>query len=359
MSEAKTIPPKLNKAGLGAVEALITEWFRAKLSVGRDTAITIKAPSDGYSGDTYVVSIANAAADAPTRYVMRAQLGAANNPESYYDKMVRLLSYLSQRGDMPVPHVRFVEADERIIGGPFFVMDFVEGKPAPDIPPFTVAGWFFDADARDRERAYVSGLAAVARLQSIDVDEAGLAYLKHDGTHAAQTRNHLEYLINLYDVGVDGTRSPLLHDTICWLQRNVPDVSRYVISWGDCRPGNMLFRTFECVAALDWEMCALADPAADIAWWINSDIYYALETGTVLDGQLGREAMREHFARLRGNALDHLDYFQVFSALRIAVIHVHMIQKWARAGQNLFGEGNSLHNNPSTRLVEKVTRQLL
>ncbi len=359
MNDTSNIPPKLKKSGLGDIENLVARWFRKTLGRDENTVVTVKTPSDGYSGDTYIVSVANSQSDtSPTRYVLRAQLGAANNPESYYDRMVRLLSYLSQRGDMPVPHLRFVESDQNSIGGPFFVVDFVDGKPAPDIPPFTLGGWFFEADAKSRVKAYESGLRAVAKLQSIDVAGAGLEYLNHEGPYFSQTRNHLDFLVRLYDAGVDGKRSALLDNTIRWLEDHCPETPRYVVSWGDCRPGNMLFRDFECIAALDWEMCALADPAADIAWWINSDIYFALETGASLDGQLGRDAMHDQFARLTGRPLDNLTYFQVFSALRISVIHVHMIQKWARAGQNLFGEGNTLHNNPSTRVVEHVTRQI-
>ena len=39
-----------------------------------------------------------------------------------------------------------------------------------------------------------------------------------------------------------------------------------MLSWGDSRIGNMMYRDFAPVAVLDWEMAAVAPPEVDLAW---------------------------------------------------------------------------------------------
>ena len=41
-----------------------------------------------------------------------------------------------------------------------------------------------------------------------------------------------------------------------------------MVSWGDARIGNIIYRDFEPVAVLDWEMAGLGPPALDLGWMI-------------------------------------------------------------------------------------------
>ena len=41
-----------------------------------------------------------------------------------------------------------------------------------------------------------------------------------------------------------------------------------MVSWGDARIGNMMYRDFEPVAVLDWEMAGLGPRELDLGWMI-------------------------------------------------------------------------------------------
>ena len=65
----------------------------------------------------------------------------------------------------------------------------------------------------------------------------------------------------------DGLRIPIIEETFDWLEANWPkDPGETVLSWGDSRPGNMIYDGFTPVAVLDWEMCTLGPREVDLAW---------------------------------------------------------------------------------------------
>ena len=67
----------------------------------------------------------------------------------------------------------------------------------------------------------------------------------------------------------DDLRVPVIEAGFAWIEANWPaDEGETVISWGDSRIGNILYRDFEPVAVLDWEMAAVAPREVDIGWMI-------------------------------------------------------------------------------------------
>ena len=61
---------------------------------------------------------------------------------------------------------------------------------------------------------------------------------------------------------------PLIERTFDWLDAHAPRRLRPVFNWGDSRIGNMLWRDFEPVAVLDWEMATVGPREIDLAWMI-------------------------------------------------------------------------------------------
>ena len=57
----------------------------------------------------------------------------------------------------------------------------------------------------------------------------------------------------------DGPRIPILERSLAWLADNLPaDEGPPVLSWGDARIGNVIYRDFAPVGVLDWEMAGVA-----------------------------------------------------------------------------------------------------
>ena len=69
-----------------------------------------------------------------------------------------------------------------------------------------------------------------------------------------------------------------------------------VLLWGDSRVGNVLYRDFQPVAVLDWEMVTLGPREIDVAWMIFAHMVFQELTG--LAGMPGLpEVMRESDVR--------------------------------------------------------------
>ena len=71
-----------------------------------------------------------------------------------------------------------------------------------------------------------------------------------------------------YEWAREDMRLPLIERTFEWLDARRPEEPRIVLNWGDARIGNMLWRDFEPVAVLDWEMATIGPPEVDVAWMI-------------------------------------------------------------------------------------------
>ncbi len=62
------------------------------------------------------------------------------------------------------------------------------------------------------------------------------------------------------------TRSPMVDRALGWLEANLPETGEAVLCWGDARIGNMMYRDFEPVAVLDWEMASIGPRELDASW---------------------------------------------------------------------------------------------
>ena len=155
------------------------------------------------------------------------------------------------------------------LGSPFIVMKRVDGVPPLDVPPYVFGGWVMDAIAR-RARAHATQRGAGARPPARD--------------HAGNTRPLVPHAARARrDRARPATRLPALVLRLGTRRRDVPahraDVrlarrapprttAAPVFNWGDSRIGNMLWRDFEPVAVLDWEMATVGPREVDVAWMI-------------------------------------------------------------------------------------------
>ena len=65
----------------------------------------------------------------------------------------------------------------------------------------------------------------------------------------------------------------LAREALTWLRTNAPAAPAPgpALVWGDARLSNVVYRDFEVVAVLDWEMATVGDPLLDLGWWIFAD----------------------------------------------------------------------------------------
>ena len=97
------------------------------------------------------------------------------------------------------------------------------------------------------------------------------------------------------------------------------------LTWGDARFSNLIYRDFEVVAVLDWEMTSVADPLLDLGWWIFSDEALTLGSGCQrLPGFPSRDETAAGWTERTGRTTTALGYYEVLAGLRFTVIMLRM-----------------------------------
>ena len=88
-------------------------------------------------------------------------------------------------------------------------------------------------------------------------------------------RRHVAHQRTYYDWIRGEATFDLIEATFQWLDEHWPeDEGETVISWGDSRLANVLFRDAEPVAVLDWEAVALGPRELDLGWLIFFHDYF-------------------------------------------------------------------------------------
>jgi aminoglycoside phosphotransferase (APT) family kinase protein len=243
------------------------------------------------------------------------------------------------RTSVPVPEVVHLEVSDTWLGVPFMVVRAVEGEVASDNPPYLMDpnGWFLRGTPEDWKRLEVSTIAVFAQLHQILDDGADTAFLRGDapgGTALARLlASHREY----YEWARDGHTIPILERAFDVLTKTLPATDRSVLLWGDGRPGNIIYRNFEPVAVLDWEMAGVGPPEADVAWttffqrfWASmAEQYGAPPVPAMFD----RAETVATYERVGGAGLDELAWYEALAGFRFGIILARMSLRGIAYGQ--------------------------
>ncbi|CAN5791809.1 phosphotransferase family protein [soil metagenome] len=218
---------------------------------------------------------------------------------------------------VPVPATFGLCTDDDVNGAPFYVMALVDGvvldSPAKgdQLPP-------------EVRRATSHDLIDVlAELHAVDVDEVGLGDLaRREGYVERQLKRWTTQWAN------SKTRElPAIDEVAERLATRVPIQQGTVIAHGDYRLGNCLTDTAQgrIAAVLDWELCTLGDPLADVGYL---GVYWSDPGATVrrhndpsgIEGFPTYAELVERYATRTGRDVSGVDYYVAFSSWRLAVI---------------------------------------
>ena len=223
---------------------------------------------------------------------------------------------------VPTPRPFFIENDPSHLGSPFFVMERVSGRVAPDDPPFTVAGWVLELSEEQRSQMSDNALAALALLHSQDVEALGLSNVGHGDQSSVTVRRLLDYWRKFYSWALTEPQ-PIIEHALDWLDANLPDdVGPTVLSWGDARLGNMLVDSDMSVSAIiDWEMVATGPREIDLAWWIYLLKHHSKGVGAQLpSGFRDTDAEIARYEELTGHSVRNFKYFEVLAGMRLCIL---------------------------------------
>ncbi|HKG17548.1 MAG TPA: phosphotransferase family protein [Solirubrobacteraceae bacterium] len=322
MAEAPAQAPE------GIEPAQVEAWF-AEHVPDAEPPLSFERVSGGRSNLTYRVSDGAGRSWALRRPPMGRRLGSAHDMGREY----RVISALAGT-DVPVaPAVALCE-DESVNGAPFYVMGFVEGLVVREC----AAGERFD----ESQRAAIGRQVAdtLTALHAVDPDAVGLGELgRKEGYVARQLRRwHGQW-------EQSKTRElPAIDEVHDRLSGRIPEQGPATIVHGDYRLDNMILTAEGRIAAVvDWELCTLGDPLADVGllmvYWAQpeDEVIALMDAATTLPGFPSREQLLQRYAERSGRDVSQIDFYIALGFWKLAII---LEGVFARYSAGAYGEGD-------------------
>jgi aminoglycoside phosphotransferase (APT) family kinase protein len=218
-------------------------------------------------------------------------------------------------------------------------MDHVDGRVPPDMMPYVFGSWLTEASAAERATLQRASVRVLADLHAIPLGP-DTAFLEYDVDGETPLHRHVEDQRVFYEwVAADGVRSPLIERSFRWLEENWPAPRETVISWGDSRIGNILYRDFDPVAVLDWEMVGLAPREVDLAWLVvlHRGFQEIAERVGVpgLPDFMRRADVTATYHELTGYEPTDMRWYEAYAALRFAIIMFRINRRAVHFGETV------------------------
>jgi aminoglycoside phosphotransferase (APT) family kinase protein len=312
----------------GADEAIdrprLEAWFADNVPSAH-APLSFERISGGRSNLTYAVSDADGRRWALRRPPLGKRLASAHDMSREHT----IISAL-QGTEVPVPPVVGLCEGDSVNGAPFYVMEFVDG---PILRSRADAEASFDeAGRRAIGERVVDTLVAI---HAVDPDEVGLGELGRRQDYVARQLHRWQGQWEK-----SKTRElPVIDDIHDRLAARMPDQGPATIVHGDYRLDNMILSNDgEVAAVVDWELCTLGDPLADvgmlIVYWSEQgdELMPLFEAPTTAAGFPSREEIRERYAERSGRDLSEIDFYVALGSWKLAIILQGVYARFA-AGQ--------------------------
>jgi aminoglycoside phosphotransferase (APT) family kinase protein len=344
VSEANPARPRTSTRDRAELRERLERWLAGRFG-GAEVSPLGGPQATGMSSETLLFEASWREAGAPRSASLVARLApdpAAVPVFPSYDmeRQFRVMRTLGELGALPVPRVLWCETDPAPLGAPFFVMERVLGEVPPDILPYTFGqSWLSQGTREQRARLEQRSVGLLASLFRIDRPSERFAFLASAQPGATPLARFVAELRGFYDwVAADRIRSPLLERCFAWLDANGPaHEGPTVLSWGDARIGNVLYRDFTPVAALDWEMAALGPPELDLGWMITLHRFFddlAKAAGMAgMPDLLRRDDVAASYEKQTGYAPRDLDFYTLLAALRHGIVMFRIARRQAHFGE--------------------------
>ena len=300
------------KGTKGIDEAKVTPWLEANVE-DLVAPVSYSLIAGGHSNLTYKVTDA----EGGDFVLRRPPLGQVLATAHDMGREHRIISALGPT-DVPVAPALAYCDDAEVNGAPFYVMRFVEGHILRDAATAEAA-----LTPAQRRRAGESLVDVMADIHAVDPDAVGLGDLgRKEGYIERQLKRWYRQFeqSKLREVpDVDE-----VHDR---LTRAVPDQGPATIVHGDYRLDNCMVDDDGNVnAVLDWEICTLGDPMADVGllsvYWTDPDDDGAAlgSSATTLDGFPRRSELIDRYAQRSGRDTSEVAYYTAFGYWKLACI---------------------------------------
>lgn len=294
----------------------VSAWFTDHVSeVSLPLEFTLVA--GGRSNLTYLVTDS-----AGRRYVLRRPPTGHLLPTAH--DMAREHKIIAAMGPagVPVPPALGLCQDEQVNGAPFYVMGFVDGVIARNESDVAA---HLDEDAR--RAAGLALIDTMAQIHMVDPDAIGLGDLGRKDGYIARQLKRWNANYQAANQARGGTILPAMEQIHAQLSANIPEQGPAAVVHGDYRLDNCILAPDgkRVLAVLDWELCTLGDPLADVGqflvYWPESGERSALgHAPTAMPGFAKRAELIDRYAAATGRDLSGLDFYVAFAYWKLAAI---------------------------------------
>jgi aminoglycoside phosphotransferase (APT) family kinase protein len=310
--------------------ATLTRWLGEVAGVADPAVGGVSIPvSTGWSNETILFEASWGAHGERRERSLVARIAPSGHrvfPDDTFQRQHAVMHALATKSDVPMPPLHWIDRDPVWFGQPFWIMDRVHGDIPSDAPPYASRGWLHDASPEQQAQAWHAGIDAMARVHRVRIDDLDLP---KDALPAVDDTlvDHLDHYERFLTWAEDGRTYPLARQALDVLRAERPPAPAEgpALVWGDARLSNLVFRDYDVVAVLDWEMCGIGDPLEDLGYWLFAD--WALTRGSNCERLPGFPSQEETAVRwsvATGRSADALSYYELFGALRFTVIMLRM-----------------------------------
>ncbi|KAM7485047.1 hypothetical protein LguiA_001056 [Lonicera macranthoides] len=218
----------------------------------------------GQSNPTFLLEVSSGTS--VKRYVLRKKPpGKLLQSAHAVEREFQVLNALGTHAVAPVPKVFCLCTDSSVIGTPFYIMEYLEGRifldpRLPGVAP------------NRRKSIYSATAKALASLHTADVDAIGLG---NYGRRENYCRRQVDRWARQYLASTGegkSERNPKMQELADWLRKHIPfeDSSQRTagLVHGDFRIDNVVFHPIEdkVIGILDWELSTLGNQMCDVAY---------------------------------------------------------------------------------------------
>lgn len=306
-----TQPVSTEAGALTFDENVLATWLKEKGLLDK-ASLTVKPLTGGQSNPTYLLT------SGQQRYVLRKKPPGPLLPSAHaVDREYRVMQAL-QNSAVPVPKLFAFSEELEIVGTPFYIMEYLDGRVIVDqsLPTFS---------KEDRSLVYQDMNRVIAALHSVDYATVGLETFGKPGNYfgrqiARWSRQYKE--ANTEDI-------PALHALIEWLPANIPVGEQTSIVHGDYRLDNLVLHPTEprAIGLLDWELATLGHPLADFAyhcmsWHIPASLWRGIGGLDLVALGIPDEAQYlKRYSQTTGlDGAEHWDFYIAYNLFRMAAI---------------------------------------
>ncbi len=303
----------------GVDEQRVTAWFIENIE-GCAPPLVFDVIAGGHSNLTFKVTDANGHRFVLRRPPMGHVLASAHDMAREH----RIITAVGQTA-VPVPTTLGLCTDVSVNDAPFYVMDFVDGVVL-DAPEKAE-----EMTGEARRRVGFDLVDVLAALHAVDADDIGLGNLaKREGYVARQ----LKRWSGQWELSK--TRELAMVEQVRdLLAAAIPTQQAVSITHGDYRLGNTLSdpAAGRIAAVLDWELCTLGDPLADLGyvsiyWSDDRSVSGRLGDATIVGGFPSYDEMLARYASKSTLDLSNIGYYKALSAWRLAIISEGVLARY-------------------------------